>query len=353
MKLERTWDMKLPTAILGIDRLPGGPVIAACFDGVRRVDIDAKAQSLVGTHRSYASGVRHLQDGRFVTAGYDGALVWRSLDQEAPERETPAHRFWSWDLARSPDGLRLASVTGQYLAGSYRYDPAPSAEPCVKVLEAATGRTVAEFEMLPSVHCVAFSPDSRFVAAGNLMGEAGVWEIETGTRVATLSTADFTSWGKIKSHCYIGGIHAIAFSPDGSRLIVAGMGPMDDPMAGNGKQRWQEFDWRAPEGPMTRASKDDQCGEGLIEALAFDAAGTHFLMAGRLRGGNWNAALFDYATGDRVAAASTGYRITEVLWDAELGEWWVAGTQGQPSERDGEGNFPDFGRLERWKVVAD
>jgi hypothetical protein len=58
------------------------------------------------------------------------------------------------------------------------------------------------------------------------------------------NTPDFTSWGIIKSHHYIGGIFDFSFSPDGSRLITCGMGPMRDPMAGNGKQTWQEFDWK-------------------------------------------------------------------------------------------------------------
>ena len=34
----------------------------------------------------------------------------------------------------------------------------------------------------------------------------------------------FTSWGIIKSHCYIGGIHAMAFDPSDEHLLLAGMG---------------------------------------------------------------------------------------------------------------------------------
>ena len=38
-----------------------------------------------------------------------------------------AHDFWSWQLALSPDGSRVASVTGQYLAGGWKYEPAEAA----------------------------------------------------------------------------------------------------------------------------------------------------------------------------------------------------------------------------------
>ncbi|MEZ6108236.1 MAG: hypothetical protein R3B96_19560 [Pirellulaceae bacterium] len=152
------------------------------------------------------------------------------------------------ELGTGPISRRtsLASVTGQYLAGSYRYDPAESDEPTVRVVDAETGEVVGSYSMLPSVQAVAFSPDSRFVAAGNLMGQVRVWDIASGELKADIKSEDFTSWGIIKSHCYIGGIHALRFSPDGERVIAAGMGPMRDPMAGNGKQRWQEFAWTEP-----------------------------------------------------------------------------------------------------------
>lgn len=351
MKLERTFDHKLPTAVLSADRLPGGPLLAACFDGVYRVDTQTGDGTKIGAHRSYASSVIALDATQAVSAGYDGRMIWWNLETNEMIREVQAHQFWSWDLAISPSREFLASVTGQYIAGSYRYDPAPSPEPTVKVFRVDNGEQVVAFDLLPSVQAVAFSPNSRFVAAGNLMGQVRVWEIASGELKADLKSEDFTSWGIIKSHCYIGGIYAIRFSPDGQKVLAAGMGPMTDPMAGNGKQRWQEFAWTESEPKMVRQCKDDQAGEGLMETLEFDASGSRFLMAGRLRGGNWNGALFDYATGDRIADMQSGYRVTDSKFDSELGEFWVVGTQGQPDRVRDDGTQPRFGRLERYRVT--
>ena len=74
------------------------------------------------------------------------------------------------------------------------------------------------------------------------MGEVRVYELDSKKLIAQWTTPDFTSWGIIKSHCYIGGIYDMQFSPDDDHIYVAGMGYMRDPMAGNGKQLWQHVD---------------------------------------------------------------------------------------------------------------
>ena len=51
-------------------------------------------------------------------------------------------------------------------------------------------------------------------------------------------------------------------------------------------------------------------GEGLMETLAFHPSGRLFAMGGRLRGGDWNLALFDGASGELLHHRKTGYRIT-------------------------------------------
>jgi hypothetical protein len=105
----------------------------------------------------------------------------------------------------------------------------------VKILRAEDGKSVHSLSRVPSVQAVAFSADSQWLAAGNLMRD------------------------------------------------------MRDPMAGNGRQLWQRWNWR--EGKMVGQTKEKQSGEGLMEALVMHPSGESFLMGGRLRGGEWNAAL--------------------------------------------------------------
>ena len=346
--INRVHDFKLPTAILGACLLDDDNQLAvACMDGVYRVDVLAKSHQKVGAHGSYvSSAVYHKGTKSFITAGYDGCLKWFSAESNAVVREEKVHSFWSWDMALSPDQRWIASVTGQYIAGDYKYTPAAEREPSVKILRAEDGVTVHSLPHVPSVQSVAFSADSQWVAAGNLMGEVRVWKVETGEQVGGFQSKDLTSWGIIKSHCYLGGIFAIRFSPDGNEVLVCGMGDMRDPMAGNGRQLWQRWNWR--EGKLIQQTKENQSGEGLMEALAISPKGDSFLMGGRLRGGEWNAAMFDFQSGERLGTIKSGYRITEMFFNSK-GELLVFGGQGQPG-KESDGKFPDFGRVEVYQI---
>src|SRR5207249_3457308 len=122
----------------------------------------------------------------------------------------------------------------------------------VKVYESATGALVHGLTHVPPVQSVAWSPDSRCLAAGNMMGEVRLWEMPNGKPVGSIRTDAFTSWGIIKNHHYLGGIFALHFTPDGEEILLAGMGPMADPMAGNGRQLWQRYAWRSEHGSPAR-----------------------------------------------------------------------------------------------------
>lgn len=376
--LEKVHEFSLPTAVLDVVVGRGEQLYAACMDGVYRVDIPSAEVTRLGEHASYVSGVGILSErDELISAGYDGALQWYALPSGDRIRRVEAHQFWSWQMAVSPDRRWLASVSGQYLAGGEKYEPAEEREPSVLVLAAESGEVAHAWSHLPPVQSVAFSPDSRFLAAANLMGDIRVWDLERGELRAEWNTPAFTSWGIIKSHCYIGGIYALQFSPDGEHLLAAGMGPMRDPMAGNGKQLWQRFAWREdPPRQVDQTHPDDQ-GEGLMETLAFSPDGGSFVMGGRLRGGAWNVARFDSETGRLTESLKTGYRVTRArFWDplsdhhpgarsdeasedasdeaskeGELrggigtgGGLVIAGTKSQPSAPDG--NSPPFGRVE-------
>ena len=364
IELEKTGRYSFPMGVLDIALQSDEQVAyAACMDGVYALAIpsrDAKDEKpkpiRVGQHTSYVSGVGLLKnEAELVTAAYDGTLQIRPLSKDKQEETPPrieekVHSFWSWRMAVSPDRSRIASVSGQYLAGAEDYSPLPSEEPTVKILDAATGKVLKQFAMLPPVQCVVFDISGRYLAAGNLMGDLAVWDVETGEALARWRTKSFTSWGIIKSHCYISGIYAVSFSPDGKSLYAAGMGDMRDPMAGNGKQLWQRFAWQTAPVEKTQESIADQTGEGLMETLAWHPSGEYFVMAGRLRGGNWNVGIFAAESGQLVGQAKTGMRVTSARFNSDGSQIYLAGMQGQPGMKDDR--FPDFGYLERYSVKA-
>jgi WD40 repeat protein len=349
-KLTKLKDFKLPAAVLALEAAADGRTLfVACLDGaVFKLDSESGERTELGRHESYASGVALVAGGTtLVSGGYDGALLWHDLASGKVMRRIKAHDFWSWDLAASPDGTLVASVTGQYLAGGYKYEPAPEREPSVRVFDAATGELRHSFPHVPPVQAVAFSPDRRHVAAGNLMGEIRVWELATGKQVSQWKTDDLTSWGIIKSHHYLGGVFALEFSPAGDALYACGMGPMRDPMAGNGVQRWQRFDWRT--GNKLDQTHEGESGQGLMEALAFHPAGKLFLMAGRLFQGTWNLALFDAASGKNVFSTDAKHRITDARFSPDGGRLFLAKARQQELK---DGKWAEFGLVEVHSVTG-
>jgi WD40 repeat protein len=351
MKLTLAHDHALPTGVLGLAVAPDGArAFAACADGLLySVDTaSGKAEAFDGKHQSFASGCVLLPDGRTViSGGYDGTLIWHDVETRRSWRRVQAHQFWSWQLALSPDGTRLATVTGQYLPGGWKYEPAAELEPSVKVFDTLTGDLVAAFSHTPPVLSCAFAPDGRHVAAANMMGEVRIWDLQAEAGPAAHWTSpDFTSWGTTKTHHYCGGIYGLAFSPNGESLLGCGMGPMIDPMAGNGKMTWQRWDWRKAE--RLAQIKDGQHGSGLMETIAWHPDGIHFVMAGRQAQGTWNAALFSASDNTLVHSVDTKKRITQARFTADGKSLLISGAQGQPQRKNGA--WPAWGKLQIYRV---
>lgn len=355
MKLEKPRDISLPTGVLGIAASPDGArLYAACMDGqIFEVDHSNGASTAFDAkHGSFASGCVVLPDGKtLISAGYDGWLLWHDVETRRSFRRLKAHEFWSWQLALSPDGTRVATVTGQYLVGGEKYEPAPAAGPTVRIYETNSGDLVREFTHAPPVQSVAFSPDNQHVAAANMMGEVRVWNLENGNQTAEFKSPDFTSWGIIKSPHYLGGIYGLAFAPDGSSLLCCGMGPMGDPMAGNGKMTWQRWSLRDTPPKMLEQIRDGEHGSGLMETLAHSPDGAAFIMAGKQAQGTWTAALFSTSDGKLISSLDTKSRVTRSLFSADGKTLFLAAAVGQPN-RDKNGKWPDYGRIHVVPVSA-
>jgi WD40 repeat protein len=357
MKLTLEHDHRLPAGVLGLAVAPDGKrAYAACADGsIHAVDpTTGDVQTFDGRHQSFASGCVLLPDGRtLISAGYDGMLLWHDIAAGTCWRRVRAHRFWNWRIALSPDGKRLATVTGQYLPGGWKYEPAPEEEPSVKVFDTVTGDRVAAFSHTPPVLSCAFSPDGNHLAAANMMGDVCVWNLvsdraaaENRDAVSRWNSPDFTSWGTTKTHHYCGGIFCLAFAPDGQSLLGCGMGPMQDPMAGNGKMTWQRWDWG--NGKKLDEIKEGQHGSGLMEALAWRPDGAYFVMAGRQAQGTWNAAIFSASDGNLAHSLDTKKRITQAIFTSDGASLLISGSNGQPERRDGR--WDSWGRVQVYRV---
>lgn len=354
LSLKPRKEFKLPTGVLALDiSADGKTAFASCIDGgVYAMAADSGERQKLGEHDSYASGIAVVANFPLVVSGgYDGMLQWHEATERKPSEQTvlrkiSAHQFWSWQLAASRDGKFVASGTGQYLCGGYKYEPLPEREPSVRVYDAATGKIVHSFTHVPPVQSVAFSSDGKFLAAGNLMGEVRVWELTSGKQVATFNTPSFTGWGIIKGHYYTGGIFALHFAANDAELYAAGMGSTTDPAAGNGRQLWQRFSWR--DGRKLGETDENDNGRGLMETLAFHPSGKYFVMAGRLENGKWTMAFFDTKTGALLHSLDTKSRVTKTVFSADGTRLFIGETLGQTHPKDGK--VPDFGRIQVFSV---
>ena len=355
-ELKQIRDIILPTHCLSLARGEDEKLYAACFDGgiyAVHGDSDKKDRHrLLTRHDNFASGVNWSASmGKLVTAGYDGRLKWVDPGTGKSDRDIRAHDFWSWQSAVSADGRKVASSTGQYRCGGYKYEPANETEPSVRVYDIESGEETHAFEHIPPVESVCFSNNGAFLAAGNLMGEVRVWELESGREAGRISTPNFTGWGIIKGHYYTGGVFSLAFAPGDDALYLAGMGSTRDPAAGNGKQLWERWSWRDGKSTKTGSANDGEIGQGLMETLAFHPGGEVFVMGGRLFKGDWNFAVFDTETGARLAHHNCSMRISKALWSVDGNRLYLAGGHGQGKNPDKLEN-PDFGRIKvfEWKV---
>jgi WD40 repeat protein len=340
-KLSETKTLSLPSTVLSIaEDTENGTLFCACMDGgIYAVNIASGERTELYRHDSFASGVHWVPERHLLlSSGYDGQIKWFDTVRNAEFRYIKAHDFWSWQSAISSDRKMIASVTGQYRSGGYKYEPAPETEPSVKVFDTHTGDLRVALPHVPPVESVAFTNDGKFVAAGNLMGEVRIWEIATGEMAANWTTPNFTGWGVIKGHYFTGGVFSIAFSPDDSEIYLSGMGTTRDPAAGNGKQLWEAFTWRNGKPEMT-ATNADKTGRGLMETVRFHPSNRFFVMAGRLFNGNWNAAFYDATTRDELHTLKTGYRVSSSAFSTDGTNLFLAGGRKQPRNKEAEGDF--------------
>ena len=191
-------------------------------------------------HDSYVTGLA-LAGTTLVSGGYDGRLIWWDIETRSQVRAVDAHAKWIRNVAASPDGSIVASVADDMVC---------------RLWDAATGKLLHELrghaEQTPHhfpsmLFACAFSPDGRHLATGDKVGHIVVWDVESGSRSATLEAPVMYTWDPVQRRHSIGGIRSLAFSPDGKQLAVGGIGKIGNIDHLDGKARVEVFDWQKGE----------------------------------------------------------------------------------------------------------
>jgi WD40 repeat protein len=245
----------------------GGSDFTVCeFD----LDLATPEAIELGRHASYVTGVA-LAGTTLVSGGYDGRLIWWNIESRSKIREVDAHRKWIRAVAATPDGHIVASVADDMVC---------------RLWDVESGRMIHELvghaELTPThfpsmLFACAISPDGRLIATGDKVGHVVVWDLESGHQLATLEAPELYTWDPVQRHHSIGGIRALAFSPDGARLAVGGSGKISNIDHLDGKARFEIFDWK--KGTRTHEFASDKY-KAMVECLAFHPAGDWLLAAG-------------------------------------------------------------------------
>jgi hypothetical protein len=267
-------DLPRKEMVFALAHAPGGKRLAFGGSDFQVYDVDLAQEKpeprKLGGHESYVTGLAiagHLA----VSGGYDGKLIWWDLEKGEKVRSVDAHAKWIRKVAVSPDGRTIASVADDMAC---------------RLWDAETGTMIREFNghapitphHFPSMlFACAFSPDGKSLATADKVGHIVVWEVATGRSLATVEAPGLYTWDPVQRRHSIGGIRTVAFSPDGNRLAVGGIGKVGNIDHLEGPPRAEVFDWR--KGERTHEITADSY-KGMIERLLFLPDGDRLVAVG-------------------------------------------------------------------------
>jgi WD40 repeat protein len=259
---------------LALAHVPGGRRVIFGGSDFQVYDVDLAAEKpeprRLGGHDSYVTCVAIAGDCA-VSGGYDGRLSWWDLKTGESVRTIEAHSRWIRDVAATRDGTLLASVADDMVGriwdartGEKRHDLVGHAE-----------RTPHHFPSM--LYACAFTADGRFLATGDKLGHVVIWDVATGQPATTLEAPAMYTWDPVQRRHSIGGIRALAFSPDGARLAIGGIGRVSNIDHLDGSPRVELFDWR--KGQRLHEFSADST-KGLVEQVLFLPDGNRLVAAG-------------------------------------------------------------------------
>lgn len=256
------------------------------------------AMAIVGE----ASTRRQLVVGR-----YDGSLAWYDLHDGSLNRTVAAHAGWITDLDVLPPEHPIDCVNGGETLVTVGHDM------LVKTWDARTGELRHQFAghkaetpegYLSALYAVAASPREPVIASGDRTGEVRVWELHTEREAlctereaAKFSCGDFYTFDAVKRDRSMGGVRRLRFSPDGTKLAVAGIGAVSNVDGFVGPNRLEVWDWRA--GKRLAVLQDSH--NGVLNDVRWTRDGKHLIAGG---GGDAGGLLISWSVAELASGAA-------------------------------------------------
>lgn len=296
----------------------GAAGFAGASDGkVYRFDLNdsnAERVALEGAgHTSYVTGLARAGE-LLVSVGYDKRLVfWNALDGKQVRSIEGAHANWIRAVVPYPDGSRVVTVADDMQ---------------VAVWDVASGERIATFTdhapLTPThypsmLFAAAVSSDGKRIATGDKVGHVALWDAESFSKIGQFEAPGMYTWDpKARVHS-IGGIRALAFSPDGSKLAVGGIGKIENVDHLGGKRRIEIFDVAG--GSSLREMLGEK--DGLVERLVWASDSSWLLAAGGA--GNGFLEFWNPETGERLREEEIGGSVHDVEFASDQDAFFLAG----------------------------
>ena len=254
------------------------------------------ANRITGHTQSMKAATFFDNSSTLASVAFNGVITFWDVEtsQKTTIQDTGA-RDWFPTLAFSPDGAKLASVGAEstmifdgghgVLLATWRADH------LIRLTDVRTGRELAILGYGKGVDELTFSPNGKTVAFGGSR-EIRLWNTETGVEREIPLAHPETDIPNIPR------VSALAFSPDGARLI-------------SGTQQGKIQMWNVATGGTLAAFEEPTALENLdrIAALAFSPDGT-LLAAGT----HSQVHLWDVNTRNKLFSVSTVHKRGRVIF---------------------------------------
>jgi WD40 repeat protein len=126
------------------------------------------------------------------------------------------------------------------------------------------------------LYTCAFSADGKLLATADRVGHIVVWDVVAGKQAGSVEAPELYTWDGKQRIRSIGGVRALAFSPDAKLLVAGGIDRVGNVDGLSAKARVDMFDWQEKKNIATLKCEKN----GLIEFLMFHPNGDWLLAAG-------------------------------------------------------------------------
>jgi WD40 repeat protein len=304
-----------PDILFSVARLADADHLLVASSAGKVFAIDASqtnpdAQALAN-HGRYVTSVR-VTGTLAVSGSYDGRLIWWDVAGRRPVRNVNAHSRWVRQLTVSPDGGTVASVGDDMVCRLW--DTSTGA--LVRDLGGHAVQTPQHFTSM--LYAVAFSADGRRLATGDRVGHVVVWDVATGQQLATIEAPTLYTWDGVQRIRSIGGVRALAFSPDGTHLAIGGVGQIGNVDSLAGPSRVEVFDWERRQRVLEFTG-----AQGMVTRLIYHPQGRWLCALGG--GSNGLAMFYDTAARSMIHQANLPMHVHDATFNDEFTALYAVG----------------------------